>query len=52
MTAAERRTAAAAEQRGQKRIGGFDGSILKDKEGNNYDDANSWDKHYFYVGGK
>ena len=27
----------------------MDGSVLKEKEGNDYDDANSWDEHNFDV---
>ena len=27
----------------------MDGSVLKEKEGNDYDDANSWDDQHFDV---
>ena len=33
-------------------MGGIGGSVLKEKEGDDYDDADSWDEHDFDVGGK
>ena len=33
-------------------MGGIDRSVLKEKDGYDYDDANSWDEHDFDVGGK
>ena len=35
-----------------KKRGGINESIMKNKEGNDYDDADSWDEHDFDVGGK
>ena len=32
-------------------MGGIDGSVLKEKEGNNYDNSDSWDEHNFDGGG-
>ena len=37
---------------GNKKRGNIDGSVLKEKEGDNYDDADSWDEHNFDVRGK
>ena len=38
--------------RGKKKRGGVDGSVLNEKEGDNYDDANSWDRHNLDVRAK
>ena len=37
---------------GKKKRIGIDGSILKDKEGENYEDADLWDEHNLDVGGE
>ena len=39
-------------KRGNNKRVGIDGYVLKEKEGNDYDDANLWDEHNFDVGGK
>ena len=39
-------------KRGKNTRGGIDSSVLKEKEGDDYDDANSWDKLDLYVGVK
>ena len=53
MTAVTRRTTAAAERRGgKKKRGDIDRSVMKEKEGDDYDNADSWDEHNFDVGGK
>ena len=36
----------------KKKRGGINGFFLKDKEGDDYNDAHSWDKHKFDVGGR
>ena len=38
--------------RGKKKRGGVDGSVLNEKDGDNYDDANSWDRHNLDVRAK
>ena len=38
--------------RGNKRRGGIYRSVLKEKEGDIYNDNNLWDEHNFDVGGK
>ena len=40
------------EARGKEKRGGINGSVLKEKEGDDYDDSNSWDEQDFDVGGK
>ena len=39
-------------KRGKKKRGGIDGSLMKEKEGDDYKGADSWDEHNFDVGGK
>ena len=39
-------------KRVKKKRGGINGSVLKEKEGDKYDDADSWDEHDFDVGGE
>ena len=39
-------------KRRKKKRGGINRSVLKEKEGDDYDDVKSWDKHDFYVGKK
>ena len=39
-------------KRGKKKKGGIDGSILKEKDGNNYENSDSMDDHDFVMGGK
>ena len=39
-------------KRGKKKRGGIDRSVLKEKEGDNYNNADSWENHDFDVGGK
>ena len=40
------------EKREKERRGSIDGSVLKKKDGDYYDDADSWDEHYLDMGGK
>ena len=37
---------------GKNNRGGINGSVLKEKEGDDYNDADSWNEHNFDVGGK
>ena len=39
-------------KRGKKKRGGINGSVMKEKECDDYGDAKSWDEHDFDVGGK
>ena len=39
-------------KRGRKKRVGIEEYVLEEKEGNDYDDANSWDENDFDVGGK
>ena len=39
-------------KRGEKNRGVIDGSVLKEKEGNDYNVADLWDEHDFDVVGK
>ena len=48
----EKNDGGGGEKRGNNKRGGIDGSVLKEKEGGNYDDAGSWDDHDFDVAGK
>ena len=38
--------------RGEKKRGGINGSVMKEKECDDYGDAKLWDERDFYVGGK